>query len=239
MSEATTVRAPRRPAAVRPGRPAVSGANALALPQPAPQEAPRRRTVLSVVPSAAGRRRVPFAVLCFVFLVAALATVLALNISVSSGQYQLVQLQNERTELAQRNEALTQQVESHQAPQNLAARAAELGMVPAAAVGALDLETLQVTGTPAPAAENGTVPSRIPAPQVLTGPVLPPAAAEPAPPAESARAAEQRAGQDEAAAGPEPAPAAGAAAEGAPAAADPEPQLNGGTIPAPSQRNGQ
>ncbi|CEA07827.1 Cell division protein FtsL [Arthrobacter saudimassiliensis] len=234
MSGSITGSGARRPAAGRTGRPAVSGANALALGgRPEQAQAPRRRTVLSVVPAAAGRRRVPFAVLCFMFLVAALATVLVLNISVSSGQYRLVQLQNERTELAQRNEALSQRVESHQAPQNLAARAAELGMVPAGAVGAVDLQTLDVTGTPAPAAEGGKVPSRVPAPAVLTDPVLPPGAAAPDPAPEPARAAEQRAGQGESA----PAPAAAEAP--APAAAEPEPELNGGTIPAPVQRSGQ
>ena len=246
MTETLQRRAPRRPSAAAPARRAtwradtasVSGANALALPsapgQTRPAPAPRRRTVLSVVPAAAGRRRVPFAVMCFLVLVAALASVLVLNISVSSGQYQLVQLQNEKTELVQRNEALVQQVEGHRAPQNLAARAVELGMVPAATVGTVDLQSLQVSGSPEPAADGGKVPAGIQAPQVLTDPVLPPGAvtpAPPAPPAESPRAAEERAGQGDTAA---PAPVEAAT----PAEAEPEVELNGGTIPAPAQRNG-
>ena len=91
-----------------------------------------------------------------------------LNISVSSGQYQLVQLQNQRTELIQQNEALTQQVEHHQAPQVLAGAAAELGMVVSPTFGTIDLQTLAVTGNPEPAKEGTGPGTLIELPQVLT-----------------------------------------------------------------------
>ncbi|MDN3481685.1 hypothetical protein QMA10_07075 [Arthrobacter sp. APC 3897] len=204
--------------------------------RPAPSApAPRRRTPLSVVPAAVQRRRrAPVVILCFITLILGLGAVLLLNISVSSGQYQLVQLQNERTELAQRNEALTQQLENHQAPQVLAAEAAELGMVTSSSFGSIDLQTLAVTGDPVPAEEADAPAVLIPAPNVLTQPVAPavPAAEAPAPVVESARAAEEReaAAAESAAAGegePEPAPAVQ------------ESDLNGGTIPAPVQRSGQ
>ncbi|WP_066301304.1 hypothetical protein [Arthrobacter luteolus] len=193
--------------------------------------APRRRTPLSLVPAAARRRRVPVAALCFAVLAAGLAAVLLLNISVSSGQYQLVQLQNQRTELVQKNEALTQQVENHQAPQVLAATAAELGMVASPSFGTIDLQTLAVTGNPEPAKEGTKREALIGLPQVLTQPVTPAQAspAEPEKPAENVRAAEAQ----------DSAPAAADASPEAPAPAVPEADLNGGTIPAPSQRSGQ
>ncbi|WP_342025234.1 hypothetical protein AAE021_08825 [Arthrobacter citreus] len=196
--------------------------------------APRRRTPLSVVPASKTRRRAPLFIFCFFALILGLSAVLLLNISVSSGQYQLVQLQNERTELAQRNEALTQQLENHQAPQVLASAAADLGMVTSSTFGSIDLQTLSVTGNPVPA-EEGTAPLvLIDAPNVLTQPIAP-AAAAPAPAAEeSVRAAEAReaeAAQAAAAAAGEP-----AGAETAPA--EQEANLNGGTIPAPVQRSG-
>lgn len=223
MAEGSGRRRPQAPAR------AIEGNLARALPLQSPQApAPRRRTPLALVPAAARRRRVPVAALCIAVLAAGLAAVLGLNISVSSGQYELVQLQNQRTELIQKNEALTQQVEHHQAPQVLAGAAAELGMVVSPTFGTIDLQTLAVTGTPEPAKEGTGPGTLVELPQVLTQPVAPvqPAAPEPA---ENARAAEQ---QDDAAAGADPVPA-----PAAPAAV--EPDLNGGTIPAPSQRSGQ
>lgn len=198
---------------------------------PAPGPAPRRRTPLSVVPASAGRRRAPLFIFCFFALMLGLGAVLLLNISVSSGQYQLVQLQNERTELAQRNEALTQQLENHEAPQVLASAAADLGMVTSSTFGSIDLETLAVTGDPVPA-EEGTAPLvLVPAPNVLTQPIAP-AGASPAPAAEeSVRAAEAR--EAEAAQA-----AAGEDGDAVPAPAEQEADLNGGTIPAPVQRSG-
>ena len=225
-----TEQAGRRPAA--PSR-TVQGnlARDLKWEAPVPQApAPRRRTPLSVVPAAARRRRIPVAALCFAVLAAGLAAVLLLNISVSSGQYQLVQLQNQRTELVQKNEALTQQVENHQAPQVLAAAASDLGMVSSPSFGTIDLQTLSVTGDPEPAKEGAVPESLIGLPQVLTQPITP-AQAKPAEPEPNARAAEERDSS--------PAPAPADIPEKTPAPAVPEADLNGGTIPAPSQRSGQ
>lgn len=225
-----TERSPRRPQVPVRTAPSVQGNLARDLPQEAPQQpAPRRRTPLALVPAATRKRRVPAVALCFAALAAGLAAVLGLNISVSSGQYELVQLQNQRTQLIQQNEALTQQVEHNQAPQVLAGAAGELGMVVSPTFGTIDLQTLAVTGDPEPAEEGAGPGTLIELPQVLTQPVTPaqPAAPEPA---ENARAAQQ---QDSASTGAEPEPAP------VPAPAPAETDLNGGTIPAPSQRSGQ
>ncbi|WP_312178656.1 hypothetical protein [Arthrobacter sp.] len=227
MTERTGRRRPAAPSRVVQG----NLARDLQWEAPVPQSPePRRRTPLSVVPAAARRRRVPVAALCFVVLAAGLIAVLLLNISVSSGQYQLVQLQNQRTELVQQNEALTQQVENYQAPQVLAAAASDLGMVSSPSFGTIDLQTLAVTGEPEPAKEGAKPESLIGLPQVLTQPVTPPQA-KAAEAEENARAAERRASA--------PVPAPAETPEKTPAPAVPDADLNGGTIPAPSQRSGQ
>ena len=205
------------------------------------------RTPLSVVPTGPARKRVPFAVFCFVVLVAALGCVLVLNISVSGGQYDIVKLRGEQIALAQQNEKLTQQLENRQAPQNLAAEAAQLGMVVSPSVGSIDLETMKVSGDPQ-AAKEGSAPS-----QLVERPELPAQALTPA------EAAEAEAGAETGAEAPVEAEAP-AAAEKAPEAerqpAEPKraaeqpsaggsektfspEELNGGTIPAPKQKTGQ
>ena len=194
--------------------PIATGATAHALPGTAPGTGPARktRTPLSVVRSAPRKRRAPFVVLCFGLLAVALMAVLVLNISVSTAQYQLVQLRSEQSTLTKQNQDLTQQVQNFDAPQNLAAKATELGMVAATAKGQIDLSTLTVTGKAKPAVK-GDAPGAVIAAPAVAGQlsVVPPATAkEPLvnrKPADPAAAAAAR--------GAEPAPAAAAAAPGA------------------------
>jgi hypothetical protein len=188
---------------------AVAGTSVLTTAVPwreAPSAAPRR-TPLSIVRSAPGRRRAPFAIFCLGVLAAALLAVLVLNVSISSGQYQLVQLRNDQLTLEKQNQELTQQVQNFQAPQNLAARAAQYGMVASTSNGQIDLKTLAVTGD-AKAAQKG-------APQgaVIAAPAVPgQVSAAPAATTKDAPAA---------------APADKAAAKV---------DLHGGSIPAPAQK---
>ncbi len=204
----------------------------------------RERTPLSVVRSVPRKRRTPFVVMCFALLALALVMVLVLNIQVSSAQYSLVQLKSTQSTLTKENQELTQQVQNFEAPQNLAAKAAQLGMVASPAKGQIDLSTLSVTGNATPAAAGVPVGAVIPAPAVagqLT--VVPPATAgeplenripEPDPvtrdagpsaavPAVDAAAAGAAAVAGEAAAAPAPAPV-------------PAVELHGGSVPAPEQR---
>ena len=136
--------------------PAVSGTAARALTglKPAGGSERKLRTPLSVVRSTPRKRRAPFVVLCFALLAVALMAVLVLNISVSTAQYQLVQLRSDQSTLTKQNQDLTQQVQNFDAPQNLAAKAAELGMVASTGKGQIDLSTLTVSGTPKPAAKG-------------------------------------------------------------------------------------
>ena len=110
-------------------------------------------------PLAPRKRRAPFVVLCFGILAVALMAVLVLNISVSTAQYQLVQLRSDQLTLTKQNQDLTQQVQNFDAPQNLAAKATELGMVASTGKGQIDLSTLSVTGK-AKAGGEGRRPGR-------------------------------------------------------------------------------
>jgi cell division protein FtsL len=194
----------------------------------------RDRTPLAVVRSVPRKRRAPFVVLCFAMLAVALIAVLVLNISVSTAQYQLVELRAKQSTLTKENQDLTQQVQNFEAPQNLAAKAGDLGMVASTVKGQIDLSTLSVTGKATPAVKGGAAGAVIPAPAVagqLT--VVPPVSTgEPLASRKPAEAAEEKAAPAAAAA----APAAEAPAPAAPAPEAPAVELHGGSIPAPEQK---
>lgn len=91
-------------------------------------------------------------------MLVALLTVLVLSIIMASRQYDLVELRAQEQALQQNNEALVQEIEFQQAPQDLAIRASQLGLVAASSQAALDLKTGEITGTPTaatPAEETG------------------------------------------------------------------------------------
>ena len=206
--------------------PVAQGATARALPGLRPGGPIRKaRTPLSVVRSVPRKRRAPFVVLCFGLLAIALMAVLVLNISVSSAQYQLVQLRSEQSTLTKQNQDLTQQVQNFDAPQNLAAKAAELGMVASLAKGQIGLSTLSVTGKATPAVK-GDAPGAVIAAPAVAGQlnVVPPVT-------ENEPLAQRKAADTvPAPAAAKPAPAA------APAKPAPAAELHGGSVPAPAQK---
>ena len=168
--------------------------------------------------------------LCFGILAVALMAVLVLNISVSTAQYQLVQLRSDQLTLTKQNQDLTQQVQNFDAPQNLAAKATELGMVASTGKGQIDLSTLTVSGK-AKAAVKGDAPGAVIAAPAVAGQlnVVPPATNN-----------EPLMNRKPAADVPAEAVAPGAAEPAAPAAtakpAPPAAELHGGSVPAPAQR---
>jgi cell division protein FtsL len=209
--------------------PVVSGTSARALTGPKPGSGSDRklRTPLSVVRSAPRKRRAPFVVLCFGMLAVALMAVLVLNISVSTAQYQLVQLRSDQSTLKKQNQDLTQQVQNYDAPQNLAAKASELGMVASTAKGQIDLSTLTVSGKAKPAVKGENAGAVIAAPAVAGQlAVVPPAASKE--PLDARKPAADAAAT--------PAPASAAPAAPAPAVAAPAVNLHGGSVPAPQQK---
>lgn len=114
----------------------------------------RVRTPLALVTSPVRRRRAPLIVVSLLTLLVALGAVLMLNISVSSSQYELVALKNQQTELDKTNQSLTQQDQNQQAPQNVASKAKDLGMVPATNPGQINVQTQKIAGNPTPAVAN-------------------------------------------------------------------------------------
>ncbi|MEV8041554.1 MULTISPECIES: hypothetical protein [unclassified Arthrobacter] len=224
--------------------PVSTAATARALPELQPgQPARKNRTPLSVVRSVPRRRRAPFVVMCFGLLALALMAVLVLNISVSSAQYQLVELRAKQNTLTKQNQDLTQQVQNYDAPQNLAAKATELGMVASTAKGQIDLSTLSVTGKAKPAAKSDAPSAVIAAPAIAGQVAVVPAPSAQDPlanrkPADSTAAAASatdaaaKTAADAAAAAKQAAEQAAAKA----AAAAPAVELHGGSIPAPAQK---
>ena len=234
--------------------PAASGSSAASTGLPARTSGDGRkgRTPLSVVRAVPRKRRAPFVVLCFAMLALALIAVLVLNISVSTAQYQLVELRAKQSTLTKQNQDLTQQVQNFEAPQNLAAKASELGMVASTVKGQIDLSTLSVTGKATPAVKGGAEGAVIPAPAVPGQLIVVPPATKGEPlesrkPAEAGAPAAQGAAAADAAASNAASPATpGAAAPSArpaevpaPAAAAPAvpaAELHGGSVPAPEQK---
>lgn len=201
-----------------------SSATGAALPG-APGAGRRSRTPLSLVRSAPRKRRAPFVVMCFAMLAVALVTVLVLNISVSTAQYELVTLKARQSTLTKQNQDLTQQVQNFEAPQNLAAKATELGMVASTVKGQIDLSNLSVTGKAVPAVEGGSAGAVIPAPAVPGQLIVVPPATKGEPlagrkPAETVT----------------PAPAK-KKTKAATVSKKPAVELHGGSIPAPEQKN--
>lgn len=216
--------------------PVVSGSSAASsLPAGSPGESRKSRTPLSVVRNVPRKRRAPFVVLCFALLAVALIAVLVLNISVSTAQYQLVELRARQSTLTKQNQDLTQQVQNFEAPQNLAAKAKDLGMVASTVKGQIDLSTLSVTGKATPAVKGGSEGAVIPAPavagQLL---VVPPATKRE--PLESRKPVEQAAPAAVAAQTPAADAPAGQAPAAPPAAPATPAELHGGTVPVPQQK---
>ena len=145
----------------------------------------RVRTPLSIVPAQRKRRRAPFAVFTLLVLAVALGAILMINISVTSTQYDLVQLRSQQTALSQENEALVLEIEGKEAPQNLAAAATKLKMVSSPTFGTIDLDSKKVTGDPVPATEGAKPEVLIAAPDLTPDQPAPVPAAADAEPAEA------------------------------------------------------
>lgn len=226
-------------------RTAIQGANALsAAPEPIsasrPEEATaKRRTTLSVVPGLETRRRVPFLVTIFVMIIASVVAVLLINVSIANGQYTAVELRGQERALSQENEALRQEALYLGAPQVIAKKAADLGMVKPGAPAAIDLDSGKIAGTPTaaqkPSKENEAKAGTLKSPD---SPERPVAAKEPSQGAEKApeKAAEQKAADSKADKVADPKATVTqqpATPEGSRPSFE-KTELNGGTIPAPS-----
>ena len=194
-----------------------SGSAARALRAPAPVVCPR---ALRLVPQRrSNAARAPFAVVVVVLLVGGLLGLLMLNTMVAQGAFRLHDLTVQGKVLDDREEVLSRQVQTLQAPTSLSQRATAFGMVPGGPPVFLRLSDGAVLGTPgAPAAAAPAPPA--PAP---TAPATAPAGAPKALPttAASARATTRATTAPKTAAPSSAAPGSAAPGSAAPGSAAP------------------
>ena len=111
-----------------------------------PAPAPGLRVVPGTRGARAGSGSAAFAVACIVLLAAGLMSLLLINISMSRASYALHDLQATSGELADTQDALTQQLSGLESPPHLAKRAVAMGMVPAPNAAFLRLSDGKVVG---------------------------------------------------------------------------------------------
>ncbi len=155
-----------RPAPGRGARPSRTAAPSL----PALRPADWGRAVGSV--AGAGMRsargyvstcsRKAFALLCVLIVVAAMVASLVFNTARGEGAFHLAEAQSSHRQATETRLSLEAQVDEMSSPEQLSARAEQLGMVPAGTMGYVDPETGAVLGeaeaapqAPASAADNG------------------------------------------------------------------------------------
>ena len=106
--------------------------------------------------SRAASSSLPFLTVIILVLAGALITSMLLNAKMADTAYRMKEKQIELNVAEDHVETLRTQVQEASAPDALAGRAKELGMVPAAAPGVVDVNKGQLTeGTPAHAAKSG------------------------------------------------------------------------------------
>lgn len=108
--------------------------------------ASRQRASLQVVTPADRAGSVWFPVVCVALLLAGLAAVLGFNTSMAQDSFKVSALESRSATLADNEDALAQSINSKAAPQRLAVRADELGMVPASSAAFIDIDKGKVLG---------------------------------------------------------------------------------------------
>lgn len=124
----------------------------------------RLNRLVGLVPSgSSSAARTPFVLLIVVLLGAGMLALLLLNASVNQGSFELSELRRQTQELTDRQQGLQAEVDGFSAPDALAERARELGMVPGGPPAFLD-EDGELVGDvrPEPAPENGETPAEAP-----------------------------------------------------------------------------
>jgi len=140
LTDGAAARAPRR--AVPQARPASEAAGR-----------PELRVVRGIVPS---RRTLPFLALVIGILACALVSTMLLNARMADTAYKMKAAQVELNVLNDHIETVRADVQEASSADSLAARAAELGMVPAAAPGVVDLSDSTLAGGAAAAEADDT-----------------------------------------------------------------------------------
>lgn len=123
------------------------------------------------------RSPLPFAALCAAVLALGLVTVLLLNIRLSSGSYEVHELEARSALLSEQREALAEQLDARSSPQALTSQATALGMVVNPSPAFVRLSDGAVLGVPEPApapVRPAPAPAPAPAPPAADAPAAPP-----------------------------------------------------------------
>ncbi|HOF62678.1 MAG TPA: hypothetical protein PLL54_00125 [Dermatophilaceae bacterium] len=147
------------------------------------RSAPRRPT-LRVVPAAIERtRNGVFAGACMAVLVLGLLTLLLLNTQLAQGAFVLKDLTRQQIALTDQKLELSRAIDAQRSPANVAAKAKALGMVPAASMAFIDLDTGRIIGEARPAVAPGAPAAPVSGPAPGAAAPAAPGAAAPALPA--------------------------------------------------------
>src|SRR5262245_47223607 len=107
------------------------------------------RVRLTVVPRARTRApKVPFVTLVTLVLLGGVVGLLLFNTSMQQASFAATSLEEQATSLGNRQQTLEMELEDLRDPQQVAAKAQHLGMVPASRPAFLDLASRKVLGTP-------------------------------------------------------------------------------------------
>jgi hypothetical protein len=104
--------------------------------------------------------RAPFIVLVLLLVVGGVLGILVLNTKINENAFRLHDLRQRQAALDQRQSELEQQLADYESPNNLAAAACKLGLVPAGAPAFIRLPDGKVIGVPQPAAGDRCVSGR-------------------------------------------------------------------------------
>lgn len=183
----------------------------------------KTRTALSIVAYVPKQRlpRIPLPIFCAGLFGAGLFGLLAINIAISSSQYELAELKAVSHAMTLENQELSESIRNSEAPQNLAIQATALGLVNNRSTAAIDVDTLTVTGIAVAAVEGDPAGTLLPAPDINSHYIMaPPVLAT----AEEAATSSPASPEEEPELVKEDVETV------------PEVTLNGGTVPAPVQR---
>jgi hypothetical protein len=128
-------------------------------PEPAAKAAPRLRVA---PPLPVMVPRAPFIVLVLLLVVGGVLGILVLNTKINENAFRLHDLRLRQTNLDQRQSELEQRLADYESPNNLAAAACKLGLVPAGTPAFIRLPDGKVIGTPQPASGDKCVSGRQP-----------------------------------------------------------------------------
>lgn len=156
-----TDRAAQRPAGTGPAQEYATRGTAALAPQRA-QERPGGRLVpwLKVAPPMpVSVPRTPFILLLLLVVVGGVLGILLVNTKVNENAFQMQTLEREQEELDRQEQDLKQQIANYEAPNNLAAEARRLGLVPADSPAFIRLPDGRIIGVPRPAGGEPSITS--------------------------------------------------------------------------------